>query len=389
MTTYAPHTSTEAIARAQGWVGKSYPAGWCQRWVVAEIFGTGGVGDWDGDGAADAEDGWKAAQAKVPVSQITSLDRVPPGVACYWSGGAHDNGHAAVSAGNGWLYSTDLPYMGRVGKVPITEPHTRWGLTFLGYATVMNGYTLTDPPVVAPSPGAVTTFDVCNWNVASPRWFTPWAPRAAGISAEIAGEASVYGFQEVYDETQAATIGSALGSDFSRVAGRAGLEFWFDKTKWMVERPIHEGGYASGVQGRYALVVHLRRRSTGQHVAFVVFHGPVTYDSYKTAYGQWLARLLSQIDGPILLMGDANRSVEDKSPRKEIRALGFRDMRDQAAIVNESAKEFPSRNWSLCDVWTDLNDVYDDRIVGGEIDLTSAKLSDHRRIECQVRIVAR
>lgn len=231
-----------------------------------------------------------------------------------------------------------------------------------------------------------TVFDVCNWNVASPRWYTPWAPRAAGIQGEIRGEASVYGFQEVYDENQAATLQAGLGRDFTRVSGRAGLELFFDNTKWKIDRP--QKSYDSGVQGRFALVVHLVRRATGQHVAFVVFHGPTTYDSYKTRYGQWLVRLLGQIDGPILLMGDSNRSAEDKSPRKEIRAAGFRSMRDQAAIVNEAAKEFPSKNWSLCDIWTDLNDVHNDRVVGGIIDLTAARLSDHRRIEATVRIIS-
>lgn len=253
--------------------------------------------------------------------------------------------------------------------------------------------TYTDTPAV---PTDDTVFDVSFWGQAYERWFgTSWESREAEITRELRGsepgtEASVHGFTEVYDLEQVITLRTALGEHFTRVAGRAGLELWFDSTKWEFdpEHPLKEGGYASGIQNRYALVVHLIRKSTGQHVAFVVFHGPITYDSLKTAYGQWLARLLATIDGPILLMGDANRSVEDKSPRKEIRALGFRDMRDQAAIVNESAKEFPSRDWTLSDIWTDTNDATDDRIVGGIIDLTSARVSDHRRIEARVRVAA-
>lgn len=123
-------------------------------------------------------------------------------------------------------------------------------------------------------------------------------------------------------------------------------------------------------------------------MAVVVFHAPIRYDSLKTAYGKWLVRLLGQIDGPILLMGDANRSSEDRSPRKEIRAAGYRDMRDQARIKNEDADEFPSRGWNLSDIWTDLNDKYDDKIIGGEIDLTSAKPSNHRRIEARIQVKA-
>jgi hypothetical protein len=232
---------------------------------------------------------------------------------------------------------------------------------------------------------------VSFWNIASPRWYTPWRPREEDIIEQIRGqetgsEASVWGFAEIYTPEQADTLDEAFRGKFKRVAGRAGLEFWYDPEKWVEERPARS--YASGVQDRWALVAHLTRKSTGQHVAFVTFHGPVTYDSYKTKYGQWLARLLGQIDGPILLMGDANRSVETKSPRKEIRALGFRDMREQAVIENESVYEFPSKRWNLSDIWTDLNDKYDDKISGGEIDLTSAKPSDHRRIEARVQIKA-
>lgn len=243
----------------------------------------------------------------------------------------------------------------------------------------------------APRPGTVTTFDVSFWNIASPRWYTPWGPREADIIREIRGqeagsEASVWGFAEIYTSEQADTLDEAFRGEFKRVAGRAGLEFWYDPSKWVEERPARS--YASGVQDRWALVTHMTRKSTGQHVAFVTFHGPVTYDSLKTKYGQWLVRLLGQIDGPILLMGDANRSAESRSPRKEIRAAGFRDMRDQAKIENSGTDEFPSRGWNLSDIWTDLNDKHDDKIIGGEIDLTTAKPSDHRRIEARVRVKA-
>lgn len=150
MLKYAPRTSTAAIAAAKAWVGKAFRPGMCQYFVVVNVFGTGGVGDFDGDRAADAEDGWKAAVARglvVPAKDILDYDDIPAGVPLYWLGGSHDNGHAATSAGGGDCYSTDLPYYGRVGRVPITEVHRRWGLTFAGYVLVTgNGYTVTDPP---------------------------------------------------------------------------------------------------------------------------------------------------------------------------------------------------------------------------------------------------
>jgi hypothetical protein len=150
MPKYAPRTSTKAIAAAKAYVGKRFKPGWCQAFVVVNVFGTGGVGDWDGDRAADAEDGWKAAVAQgrvVSARQIASYDDIPAGVPLYWLGGSRDNGHAATSAGGGDCYSTDLPNYGYVGRVPITEVNRRWGLTFAGYVIVTgNGYTVTDPP---------------------------------------------------------------------------------------------------------------------------------------------------------------------------------------------------------------------------------------------------
>lgn len=244
----------------------------------------------------------------------------------------------------------------------------------------------TTTTVSKPKPGTKTVFDVSFWNVASPKWYTPWAPRAPKIAAEIKGEASVYGFAEVYDETQAGTIQKAIGSVFTRVSGHAGLEFWYDSSKWQLERPTKTGGYASGVQGRYALVVHLIRKETGQHVAFVVTHGPVTYDSLKSQFGKWLAKLLGQIDGPIVLMGDFNRSVNNKSPRSNIRSLGYRGMREQAAITNESAKEFPSKGWNLSDIYTIPSGPAD--VTGGEVDLTPSAASDHRRLEARITVTS-
>lgn len=237
----------------------------------------------------------------------------------------------------------------------------------------------TGVPTTAP-----TTFDVSFWNVASPRWFTAWRPRVAGITAEIRGdelgtEASVHGFAEVYTEEQAADLQRALGPMFTRVSGHAGLELFYDMTKWALERTVFAGGYFSRIQGRYALVVHLRRKSTGQHVAFVLTHGPVQFNTLKAAFGRWLAKLLKDIDGPIVLLGDFNRNT--KSPRTEVEAIGYRTMRAQAAIANESLDEFPSEGWNLSDIYTIPAKA---RITGGEIDPTAARLSDHRRIEARV-----
>lgn len=142
---WAPYRGAAAVQRALDMVGKGYGAGWCQKFTN-EIFQTGAVGDYDGDGAADAVDGWRKAQDRgkvVPADKIGKLSSIPAGVMLYWSGGSRGYGHAAVSVGGGNMVSTDLPTAGVVGKVPIGMAAQRWGLTFLGYVTVEgNGHTL-------------------------------------------------------------------------------------------------------------------------------------------------------------------------------------------------------------------------------------------------------
>jgi hypothetical protein len=246
-----------------------------------------------------------------------------------------------------------------------------------------------------PKPGTETLFDASFWNIAWEKWFgVPWEKRSAQVKAELIGddnnkpEASVFGFAEIYDAEQVATIQDALGSNFKRVEGHAGLEFFYDSTLWELERPVKDGGYYSGVQNRYALVVHLVRKQTGQHVAFVVTHAPAKRPDLRIKFGRWLGKLLGQIDGPIVLMGDFNTGKDSLSPRKEIRAEGFRDMREQAAIVNEGQPEFPTKGSSLSDIYTQPSDQTDADVVGGEIDITSPKISDHRRVEARIKVVA-
>lgn len=391
MTTYAPHTSTEAIARAQSWVGKSYPVGWCQKWVVAEIFGTGAVGDWDGDGAADAEDGWKKAVRNgkvVTAAQIPDINKIPAGLACYWTGGRGDYGHAAVTAGNGFIYSTDLPTSGKVGKVPLTAPRTQWGLTFLGYVLVEgNGYTLTDPPGTTPAPGTVTVFDICAWNIARPRWYTPWSGRAAEVARELNDEASVYCFQELFDAAPIATVKAALPR-CEQFSGPAGLESFFDVSpdKWAEEQ---RQNLFSGVANRWAQRFQLRRIQTGQRVVFYNVHAPIKAegDTAKARYGAWLAGKVKVETLPVVIAGDFNAPSDAYSPKKEIRALGYVGFKEQTAVVNESTKEFMPKSQDLCDIRT--RPVGPADVTGGLVDLSTNSLeSDHRRIEATVTVTA-
>lgn len=148
ITRTAPYANT-AIERARAQVGDRYPAGWCLRWA-ASVFGVPGVGDWDGDGANDAEDFWKAAVARGQVIETTDPSEIPAGSMVMWTGGSHDHGHAAVAIGDGHMISTDLPFRNSIGEVDIDLVRKAWGLKLVGAILVDgNGYKLT--PATGPA----------------------------------------------------------------------------------------------------------------------------------------------------------------------------------------------------------------------------------------------
>lgn len=121
----------------------------CQLWTRT-IFGAPSAGDFDGDGAADAEDGWKSE----PAGHRHPGDRHPPrGVPVSYLGGSHDNGHRAISLGNGKIRSTDAGGRGRVATVDLDWPERVWGLKYAGWSDTIDGQLIPLPvPVRKPAP---------------------------------------------------------------------------------------------------------------------------------------------------------------------------------------------------------------------------------------------
>jgi hypothetical protein len=116
----------------------------CQ-FVVRGWLDAPSAGDFDGDGAADAEDGWK----KEPISARRNDRNPPEGFPVYYSGGSQDNGHRALSLGDGKIRSTDAPTVGHVSTVPLDWPEKNWGLKYVGWSTTMDGVPI-PVPVVPP-----------------------------------------------------------------------------------------------------------------------------------------------------------------------------------------------------------------------------------------------
>lgn len=158
----APYDRAEAVVRANA--SKTNVPNSCQLWTRA-IFGAPSAGDFDGDGASDAEDGWKSEPAKYKHPG----DRNPPaGVPVSYGGGSNDNGHRAVSLGRKrslrspirgvtMIRSTDAGGSGKVATVPLDWPERTWGLTYLGWSDTCDGWLIPTPaPPKPPKPEPLT-----------------------------------------------------------------------------------------------------------------------------------------------------------------------------------------------------------------------------------------
>ena len=140
-----PYDRDEAVARAKA--STTNVPNTCQLWT-REIFGAPSVGDFDGDGSADAEDGWKAEPAKY---KHPGDRNPPPGVPVSYGGGSRDNGHRAISLGGGMIRSTDAAGWGHVGTVPLDWPERAWGLHYLGWSETCDGWLIPEPPAPKPA----------------------------------------------------------------------------------------------------------------------------------------------------------------------------------------------------------------------------------------------
>lgn len=241
---------------------------------------------------------------------------------------------------------------------------------------------------------APTVFDISFWGQAHAPWFgKAWAPRAERIITELRGdetgtEASIHVFTEIFTAEQVATITKALGPNFTRAnrantaGGPNGKEVFYDNTKWVADgTPI---GPRSGVARRAGFFVPLRRIQTGARVVVAVAHAPIAQEggaSAKAAYGRWFANQLKAYPQAKIVPGDLNTKYKFRSPNKELRALGFKNFKEQAAIANEGRFEFPWKNADYSTIYTIPGEA---RITGGEVDDTSLELSDHLRIEARV-----
>lgn len=76
----------------------------------------------------------------------------PPGVPVWWTGGRSGYGHVAISAGSGYVWSTDAVRRGKVDRVSIGSITRNWGLSYQGWSEDINDVRVYTPPVRPPKP---------------------------------------------------------------------------------------------------------------------------------------------------------------------------------------------------------------------------------------------
>lgn len=246
-----------------------------------------------------------------------------------------------------------------------------------------NGNDIVNPSVVYNYTGSATpakplVIPVCVWNIARPRWYTPWRNRVAEVQREIRDEAKVYLFQELFDAEPIATVASAL-PNCTRVPGRAGLEFFFDTATFKL---LNAWDRYSGIANRWAQEVELEDRATGIRVTFLNCHAPIKAEgeTAKARYGVWLEGIEAKTKYKTVIAGDFNAPSDSYPPKSNLRRIGYIGFKEQAAITNEGTKEFMLKSQDLCDIRTRPG-----RISGGEVDVSTNEFeSDHRRIEATV-----
>jgi hypothetical protein len=252
-----------------------------------------------------------------------------------------------------------------------------------------NRHDIVNPKVVYGSgtvsqPPKPLSVPIVVWNIARPRWYTPWKNRRAEVQRELREDAAakVYCFQELFEESVIADVAKAL-PHCRRVAGRWGLETFFDKDELKLLNVLNR---YSGVANRWIQELEFEDIATGIRFTVLNVHAPIKAEgsTAKARWGRWLVGIERKTRYKTIIVGDFNASSDSYSPKKEIRAAGYVGYKEQAVITNESTREFIPKKQDLCDIRTRPG-----RISGGEVDVTTNTLeSDHRKIRATAVIAA-
>ncbi|MGW4954548.1 peptidase M23 [Streptomyces parvulus] len=119
-----PRSTAEAIA----WAKNETNGG--RDWYRACLAFVARAYGWGFSGVPYAIDHYK----EMPASMKHDKERnPPPGALMYWDTGSRA-GHVAIYLGDGKIASNDIRRPGYIDVVPATDPETKWGATYLGWA---------------------------------------------------------------------------------------------------------------------------------------------------------------------------------------------------------------------------------------------------------------
>lgn len=227
----------------------------------------------------------------------------------------------------------------------------------------------------APEPDPLVT--LMNFNVGSPKYFGPWAPRRDAFATLFAGwKPDILVCQETHYAYQTADILAWLGSDYIHHSSPVGNDVFRKDATTDYGTPAFKE-YPIGPQGRAVGVLHLEMPNSGRPYTILASHAPALNPAYRTLFARRLMALFNDVDGPRIVSMDCNNESKSASPHKEFAKAGLVGIKDQAVVVNEGEPEFPAKDKWLCDQLSKPGEAH---CRSGQLILTSPRMSDHRPI---------
>lgn len=236
-----------------------------------------------------------------------------------------------------------------------------------------------------PKPETEPVVSLMNFNVGSPKYFGPWAPRRDAFATLFgAWKPDVLVCQETHYAYQTADILAWLGSGYIHHSSPVGNDVFRKNSTTDYGTPAFKE-YPIGPQGRAVGVLHLVTPG-GRPYTVLASHAPALNPAYRTLFARRAVALHKDVDGPRIWSLDCNNESKNASPHKEFKAAGLVGIKDQCVVVNENQPEFPGKGKWLADILTVPREA---RIKSGQLILTSPKVSDHRPIWSRIEIGTR
>jgi hypothetical protein len=362
--------------------------GTCQQWT-RNMFGAPSAGDRDHDGDADAVDGWLSE----PNDARHPGDRNPPrGVPVAFSGGSRGFGHRAGSLGRRRIRSTDMAESryarGAVGTTTIDWIERSMGVRYLGWSETITGIPIPTGTKPAPKPKAPKPKKGTRRQV---RAATINIPIKVGEKAweecfrETAARAPYFGVNECLSREQRALydhLADELGLGHYGLFGPNPV-FWDQKKYRRIagrQYQLHKGRkskYAGYNAARYATVVVLEDRETGEQVTVVNAHlvprgakVPARWRARVRAQSlvklTWIVQRHVRAGRAVVVMGDTNMDRPPKIP-------GVRWIAGGTSGVDKIGVALPKR-WKVANVHASEYDAPTDHKHGrvAQADLVAA-----------------